>query len=178
MTDSARPGDCHQCGGKERRRKARGRQTKFTPDVVEIIIARRRLGTPLVYCAAAAGIGERTLHEWVSRGMDDMETGDETEYAAFYATLKQAEADGALRLLGKLWVADDWRAAAWALARCWPEHFGRQRETHPPAPTVVFSDDDPDELEIVGHPDVQEALAAYADAVARVRRDLDLPESP
>ena len=150
----------------------KGSGSKFTPDVREMILQRRRLGVPLGECARAAGVSDRTLYTWQTLGQEHQEGGIESDFATFASDLEKAGAEGITALIAKVQRTDDWRAAAWMLARCWPHYFGKQVEEHPPAPTVLHSEQGmvlPPEIAAL--PAVQEALAAYADTVASAKRD-------
>ena len=146
--------------------------SKFTAESREIILQRRRLGVPLRECAHAAGVSDKTLYTWQKMGQEHLAAEIPSDFAKFATDLDKAGAEGATALIAKVQRADDWRAAAWMLARCWPHYFGKQVEEHPPAPTILHSEQGmvlPPEIAAL--PAVQEALAAYADTVASAKRD-------
>ena len=150
----------------------KGTGSKFTPESRETILQRRRLGVPMRECAHAAGVSERTLYTWIKIGDEHQQGGIESDFATFGSDLEKAGSEGVTALIAKVQRADDWRAAAWMLSRCWPHYFGKQVEEHPPAPTILHSEQGmvlPPEIAAL--PAVQEALAAYADTVASAKRD-------
>lgn len=72
-------------------------------------------------------ITRKNIYNWLQRGEDDID--DESSiYRKFLLTLKKAQADAKMELLGK--VADgqgaNWQAKAWILERCFPREFGKR----------------------------------------------------
>ena len=149
-----------------------GSGSKFTPEVRQAIIGLRRLGHTLKHAAKGGGVSDQTLRTWLRLGEEHLSGDVESDFAEFSLAMDLAEAQGIALHLGKIAKSDDWRASAWWLARCFPADYGRQVETTPvvmPAGAVGTATEIPPEVE--NHPAVREALAAYADAVARVSRD-------
>jgi transposase-like protein len=101
-----------------RRNAKDGRPTKFTPDTVKNILKCLGQGMPLSLAARAAGINPLTLTVW------------RRKHPAFDEAAARAIARGVEKRLKKIEDASeagDWRAAAWLLEHCQPEHFARNR---------------------------------------------------
>jgi hypothetical protein len=95
-----------------------GRPTKFTPELTRRILKCLGRGMPLTLAVEAAGIEFTTLQVY------------RRKYPNFAQRVKEAIAKGVERRLKKIEAASnagDWRAAAWLLEHCQPEHFGRNR---------------------------------------------------
>lgn len=99
-----------------------GRPSLLTDEVQEKIVAVVKGGSLLETAAAVAGIGRRTVYEWLEQGAAGKEP-----YAAFAAAVHQAKAEGESRnvMLIARAGAKDWRAAAWLLQRQNPEKYGQ-----------------------------------------------------
>jgi transposase-like protein len=102
-----------------------GRDTKYDAERAAIILKVISRGNTRANAAEQAGIGERTLREWVARG----KKGDPT-FAAFSAALKMAERKAEGRMVGVIRKAGrtNWTAAAWWLERKFPEAWGKDAE--------------------------------------------------
>lgn len=98
-----------------------GRPSKLTKETAEKIIGLIRLGNYRETAYAAAGICRHTMRVWLRRG----EAGEEP-YASFAKRVEEAEAGGEARHVATLFSAskDDWRAAAWILARKYSDRWG------------------------------------------------------
>lgn len=98
-----------------------GRPTKLTAEVAKKITWALRLGNFRKTAAAYAGVSERTLTEWLSRGARERSG----PYADFYAEVTEAEQAAEVRALGAIQQAAqrDWRAAAWFLERKHPDRY-------------------------------------------------------
>jgi transposase len=94
------------------------RPTKRTPTVEEKIVAAVRQGMTYKLAAAYGGISYETLRGWLKQG----EEGDE-RFTAFFQSVRQAEAEGAMRNLEFINKAMDWRARAWVLEHRHPEEY-------------------------------------------------------
>jgi hypothetical protein len=95
-----------------------GRPRKFTADRVQRILECAELGMPLSLCAAAVSISQQSLINW------------RRNHPEFQEALEQAIARGCDARLKKIKSASDagdWRAAAWLLEHCQPEHFAKTR---------------------------------------------------
>jgi hypothetical protein len=70
------------------------RPTKLTPDVEERILLGLRAGNFLKVAAAAAGVGEATLHRWLA--------DRRPPYRAFDAAVRKAIAESEVLLVGRI----------------------------------------------------------------------------
>jgi hypothetical protein len=99
-----------------------GRPTKLTPAIEERVLHAIKLGASRADAAQFAGIGERTLREWMRLGADEAEG----PHAALRARVLEAEGQVKVTLVGCVLKAavSDWRAAL-ALLQCrHPTEFG------------------------------------------------------
>jgi hypothetical protein len=95
-----------------------GRRTVQTPERAKIICDALARGLPFVHACAIAGISFQTFSVWRTR--------DEK----FRAEIDRAIALGVERRLKTIETAadtGDWRASAWLLEHCQPEHFSKSR---------------------------------------------------
>lgn len=95
-----------------------GRPGKFTTERVRQILECAELGMPLSLCAAAVSISQQSLINW------------RRNHPEFQEALEQAIARGCDARLKKIKSASDagdWRASAWLLEHCQPEHFSKSR---------------------------------------------------
>ena len=104
----------------------RGRPTSLTPEVQATIVECIGEGLYMEHAAGCAGVGDRTVRDWLKRG----ETGEEP-YASFSAAVKVAEATAARDALGRVRRATTgegshpWQASAWLLERRFRGKYGR-----------------------------------------------------
>lgn len=99
-----------------------GRPSKLTPDVQERILHALKLGASRPDAALFAGIGERTLREWMRLGAEE----PEGPFRELRAKVLEAETHVKVTLVGCVLKAavSDWRAAL-ALLQCrHPSEFG------------------------------------------------------
>jgi hypothetical protein len=95
-----------------------GRPTKFTPQVLKRILRSARRGLPLSLIARAVGVSVQ--------GLINFRKANER----FEQSLQRSIARGAdtrLKKIEEAANAKDWRAAAWLLEHCQPEHFAKNR---------------------------------------------------
>tara|TARA_Y100000114_G_scaffold63973_1_gene58599 strand:+ start:18 stop:470 length:453 start_codon:yes stop_codon:yes gene_type:complete len=96
--------------------KKRGRPTRLTEETQRKICEAILLGCTYDIAASYAGISQRSLYEWLSRGRD----GQGKKFKDFYAAVKNAESMNAVRNLASIAQAakdGNWTAAAWMLER-------------------------------------------------------------
>jgi hypothetical protein len=132
-----------------------GRPTKLTPEVRIKILQLIRGRVPWMAAVKSAGLDYSTFCKWRQRGKD----AGRGAYFEFVGDLKKAEAEGVIRNLtiiqksamgGEVLerttvtrpdgsvvttekiAAPQWTAAAWWLARRYPEEWGRKDRTGPP----------------------------------------------
>jgi hypothetical protein len=92
-----------------RRHPKVGRPCKLTPAVLRDLLDAFGVGTTVNDAAACAGIGARTLHEWLSRAA---EKDAPAEFVQLAQKIEEARAKGRKKLLDKIAKSPDWRAAA------------------------------------------------------------------
>lgn len=95
-----------------------GGPTKFRPPTLKRILSCARRGMPLSLCAAAVGVSAQGLRNY------------RTTNPKFEEALQRAIARGVDARLRKIEQASseaDWRAAAWLLEHCQPQHFAKNR---------------------------------------------------
>ena len=110
-----------------------GRRTKLTPEVRDRFAKALTQGLPYSLAARYAGIGERTVYEWLAKARAD---DADPWYCGFAEAVESAEATAALISLGQVQTAargGNWRAAAWILERRFPEFFARPAKRENPA---------------------------------------------
>lgn len=157
-----------------------GSGIKLTAEVQKEICDALRISVPLKYAAEAAGIGESTVHDWISRGELAGERGSEvpeTElvYVAFWRAITRARAKAVGNLTTvALGGSKGSSAATWLLERRFREEYGPiQKIDH-----TIHRDDvenlSDDEL-IAAHEESLRKLRALreADPSAAVSDELD-----
>ena len=95
-----------------------GRRTLRTPERAKVIAEAIGRGVPIAHAARIAGVSPTCLHDW--RAKD----------AAFEQQIQEAIARGIearLAVIERASEAGDWRASAWLLSACQPEHFSKTR---------------------------------------------------
>lgn len=111
-------------------REGRGGLSKLTVEVTSVLIKHLKDGVHPETACRLAGITDRTLHNWVDRGMKDLEAQEPTEYVTFLLLLWEAEATSEADMVKK-WkkhFAKDWRAVATFLERRYPERWAKRNE--------------------------------------------------
>jgi hypothetical protein len=99
---------------------------KLTPETAEKILERIRAGAYRETACAAAGIGSRTLRDWLRKAAHSKSCGVETKFTEFADRMDEAEAEAEHTELDFIRRAgsDDWRAAAWILERRGAKRWG------------------------------------------------------
>lgn len=116
----------------------RGRPTKLTPKVENVIVAAVERGNYIETAAALAGVSKNTLYDWLKRGAREAERLDrfpdekpdkkEKRYMDFSDALTRALAvaeDKDVQNIDKA-AEEDWRASAWRLERRNSERWGKK----------------------------------------------------
>ena len=112
--------------------KKNGRPSKLTPEIKNKILSRIRAGNYIeVVCSNL--LSKQTFYNWKNQAEEDKAAGKVTEFTRFLDELTCAEADGEAELVEKVRGSDDWKAAAWILARRHNARWGKQDE----APAVA-----------------------------------------
>jgi hypothetical protein len=105
-----------------------GQPTKLTPDREETIIDTMRAGCYLHDAAVNAGIHVDTIYEWLKRGEQDRETGEETIYSTFSEAFARAGVRVKVRAVS-MWqasFAENPAEIGKFLAARYPADFGRR----------------------------------------------------
>lgn len=103
-----------------------GRPTKLDETRAEAIEKSIAAGGSRLSAAAAAGVHDSTLREWLQRGAKG-----EEPYAAFRARIKRAEAEAEQAMVGIVREAaldGTWQAAAWWLERRRAKTYALKRD--------------------------------------------------
>jgi hypothetical protein len=100
-----------------------GRHDGLTPEVAARVVQALRLGAHRGVAAETAGISRTTLWRWLERG----ETESEGRFRDLFESVRRAEADAELLLLGLVHRAAQTHAwaATWILSHRYPENWGR-----------------------------------------------------
>jgi hypothetical protein len=112
---------------------AGGRPSVLTPEVRRKLLSGLRCGLSRAAAATRAGIGARTLREWMAR------TDTAEPYASLRAEIEAVEADCEARLSAVVFKAAlaDPNQARWLLERRFPQTWGRRTvvvDETPPRP--------------------------------------------
>lgn len=101
-----------------------GRPSKMTPEVQEKILSALRAGNFRGVACAYAGIGQRTLREWMQFG----EAKPKSRFGAFRRQVVEAEKSAEMRMVALVMKAatSDARHAEWWLERKANARWGRQ----------------------------------------------------
>lgn len=114
-----------------------GRPSVLTPEVRRKLLSGLRCGLSRAAAATRAGIGARTLREWMAR------TDTAEPYASLRAEVEAVEADCEARLTAVIFKAAlaDPNQARWLLERRFPQTWGRRTvvvdETPPPRKSLA-----------------------------------------
>lgn len=110
-----------------------GRPTTFSPDLALVLIEEIRKGRPVKFAAAAAGVSRPTLYRWLAQGEAEDAPATDSEFVAFAALYRAAEAEYAARELDAIDTARnaelDWKSSSWKLSKRFPGEFG-ERVSH------------------------------------------------
>ena len=99
----------------------RERRTKCTPARRKAIVELIRKGVPISHAAVATGVSHTAVYEWLAKGR----AGGRSIYREFNESVKRAEAESVVELVGRVAEAGrkDWRAVTWLLTRRAPAEF-------------------------------------------------------
>ena len=123
---------------------ATGEPSKFTPDVLQRIVAALRLGHTVKDACVFAGVAVPTYQSWLRKGQNG-----EQPYSLLcdvIGRLKVQKLTPAVTCFHGA-ASVDWKAAEHLLARANPEEWGTKSETEGANVTVMFG------LELRGHSD-------------------------
>ncbi len=102
--------------------------SKLTPETQRRIYQAIRAGNYKEVACQFAGISGTTLRNWVNRGKESREKGnDKCRYYYFLRGLEEAEAEAEVRNVAVIQKAAEkqWQASAWILERRHPERWAR-----------------------------------------------------
>lgn len=146
------------------------RPTKLTPEVEGRLVHAISVGASYKDACAYAGISYQTFLNWKKRAQRIVEQAEDSDdeleeltdqFVEFFERIKRAQGEAAVGWLTTINKAahDDWKAAAWALERRYPESFNLRRlkperiEVVVPTPTTgpapTLSKDDFDKMKKV-----------------------------
>ena len=117
-----------------------GRPTKFTIELGKALCSLAREGKSRIAVAALAGLGKKTLQNWL--GDDPPESIGDAERDEFVAEYAHAEAEVEARRVDVVEASDQWQAHTWLLERTrahWrlPKDDSSAHEQQPPQVVVV-----------------------------------------
>ena len=100
---------------------------KFTPEIVELILAAVRAGNYFTTAASVAGIHINTLYRWLSEG----EADEDSQYHDFYVEMMVAEAEAEVSIVSvvRSAVNSDYRAGLELLSRRFPDRWSSRQKT-------------------------------------------------
>jgi len=124
---------------------ARGPEPSLSKELIELLVSMLRVGNLIPVAARAAGVSRATLYRWLD---DARRPGASELLVELHERVAKARAEGQVRLVAEIASASstDWRAAAWLLARGYPEEWAQDATRIEIAPTPATSEargDDP-----------------------------------
>jgi hypothetical protein len=104
--------------------KAR-RPVGFNAETCREVVNGVRAGLPYKHAAERAGLAERTLYNWLTKGQQE----EDGPYRQFMQDIKEAAAEFVESCVGHIKAAcvDSWQAAAWLMERKHPDQFAAER---------------------------------------------------
>lgn len=148
--------------------------TVMTPETVQTVLDALKAGLGIDTAAQYAGIGQRTVKDWLAKGRAALEAADmndapipieDLHYADFSKEVDTARAQAIARNITAIQqaAARDWRAAAWWLERVHADQFAA-RDTR--TVELTGADGGPIDMHsehvVIGAIDVQVSLDAAA----------------
>ena len=108
-----------------------GRPTIFTLEKAQIIVDRVRTHLSIYNAAQKAREHHQTVFNWLKYGEDDLLAGKETEFAQFFANVREARADKVGEMIKTIEsMPKSWQAISWLLEKCCAEEFGKDSELY------------------------------------------------
>lgn len=108
-----------------------GQPTIFTPEKGKIIAERVRINLSIYSAAGHVRESHQTVFNWLKYGENDLKAGRETEFAQFFANVRQARAEKVDSMLAIIEsMPKSWQAITWLLEKCCTEEFGRDSELY------------------------------------------------
>lgn len=101
-------------------------ECKLTPKTAEKIIELIENNVPYEMAAWGAGICEKTLYVWLSKGKEDEKNKIKSAFSELLQGVKEAECKKiAQHLLAIQNQEKNWQSRAWILERRWRKQFGQ-----------------------------------------------------
>jgi len=113
-------------------KRQRGRPSKLTPAIKSKLISMIRIGVPLQTACKCCNLDYATVKEWIQRGKGTHSSRGKTpEFSAFADSYDQAIGECEANLIARIQTAasNDWKAAAWLLARRHPQRWAEPKPT-------------------------------------------------
>ena len=104
-------------GGK----RGRGRPSKFSPEICEVILAALRRGAHIDIACTIGEIDIKTFYSWLKKGKQQ-ESG---EFRDFLQSIKKTLAEYELDVLSVIEAAPEWQSKAWILERRFPKRWAK-----------------------------------------------------
>jgi hypothetical protein len=104
--------------------RARGPTPQIDDALIGSLVAMLRAGNLVPVAARAAGVPRSTLYAWLDRAK---KPGADAKLVELRERVERARSEGQVRLVAQIASASatDWRAAAWLLARGYPDEWGQ-----------------------------------------------------
>ena len=82
--------------------KAGHRKSKLTPELIEKLSSYIAQGNYFITACNACGISDRAGYNWINKGLEDMENGEESHFVLLLQSLKRAEAEAETRRVARI----------------------------------------------------------------------------
>jgi hypothetical protein len=122
---------------------ARGPDPPVTDELIEALVAMLRAGNLVPVAARAAGVARSTLYAWLDMAG---RPGASPKLVELRQRVERARAEGQVRLVAQIATAasSDWRAAAWLLARGYPDEWAQYASSSGETTTTDATPERPD----------------------------------
>lgn len=106
--------------------------SKFNAVTRASLITAISLGAPRYVACAKTHLDEKTLRNWLERGLTDDEGNpvdqrdDAADYVEFRLQFLAAEAEQEQQMLGAITDDPDWKAKAWYMERRFPDRYNQK----------------------------------------------------
>lgn len=106
--------------------------SKFNAVTRASLITAISLGAPRYVACAKTHLDEKTLRNWLERGLTDDEGNpvdqrdDAADYVEFRLQFLAAEAEQEQQMLGAITDDPDWKAKAWYMERRYPDRYNQK----------------------------------------------------
>lgn len=108
--------------------------SKFNAVTRQSLITAISLGAPRYVACAKTGLDEKTLRNWLERGLTDDEGNpvdqrpDAEEYVEFRLKFLAVEAEREQEMLTGIAEDPDWKARAWYMERRFPDRYSQKQK--------------------------------------------------